>query len=78
MMSLEQHVTAFSTLPARQLPGLLSRKVLCTLRSWASRNKEPRLLSSRNSRTHTCNRERYAAALAMGNSALACEDQTKV
>ena len=47
------------------------------LRSWASRNKEPRL-ASRNSRTHTCNRERYAAALATGNSALACEDQTKV
>ena len=36
------------------------------------------LLSSRNSRTHTCNQERYAAALATGNSALACEDQTKV
>ena len=49
----------------------------CTLRSWASWNKEPRLLSSWNSRTHTCNRERYAAALATGNSALACEDQTK-
>ena len=58
---------------------LLSRKVLyCTLRSWASQNKEPRLLSSRNLRTHTCNRERYAAALATGNSALACEEQTKV
>ena len=25
----------------------------------------------------TCNQERYAAALATGNSALACEDQTK-
>ena len=46
--------------------------------SWASRNKEPCLLSSRNSRTHTCNQERYAAALATGNSVLACEDQTKV
>ena len=44
----------------------------CTLRSLASQNKEPRLLSSR---TPTCNRERYAAK---GNSALACEDQTKV
>ena len=31
----------------------------CTLRSWASRNKETCLLSSRNSCTHTCNRERY-------------------
>ena len=41
----------------------------CTLRSLASRNKEPRLLSSRNSCTHTCNREQYAAALATGNSA---------
>ena len=60
-------------------PGLLSRKVLyCMLRSWESRNKEPRLLSSRNLRKHTCNRERYVAASATGNSALACEDQTKV
>ena len=50
----------------------------CTLRSWVSRNKEPRLLSSRNSCMHTCNLERYAAALATANSALACEDQTKV
>ena len=74
----------FSTLPASgrfASEGSFVSLLVCfrgTLRSWASRNKEPRLLSSRNSRTHTCNQERYAAALATGNSALACEDQTKV
>ena len=49
----------------------------CTLRSWASRNKEPRLLSSRNSRTPTCNRGAIRSC-PTGSSALACEDQTKV
>ena len=78
----------FSTLPASgrfasegsfvSLLVCFRARYYCTVRSWASRNKEPRLLSSRNSRTHTCNQERYAAALATGNSALACEDQTKV
>ena len=78
----------FSTLPASghfasegsfvSLLVCFRARYYCTLRSWASRNKEPRLLSSRNSRTHTCNQERYAAALATGNSQLACEDQTKV
>ena len=78
----------FSTLPASGrfasegsfVPFLVCfrARYYCTLHSWASRNKEPRLLSSRNSRTHTCNQERYAAALATGKSPLACEDQTKV
>ena len=44
---------------------------------WRPGTEEPPPSWSWNSHTHTCNQERYAAALAAGNSALACEDHTK-
>ena len=49
-----------------------AKYVYCT-----SGTREPRLLGHE-TRIRTCKQERYTAALATGNSALACEDQTKV